>query len=258
MAKEMSIECLAVPAVSLLANSASVAHMIDLAQKYDHYARRFQAAMDDRNLTNEEMGARLDAHSVTVSKLRTGKIRMDDEWRARVAKALSIDEDVLFGEADLPVPALTDIHRPLRRRGRKSANDNSPLPVYGYAAGAIIGHRNPNAPSYETVPRPPGLFGVESAYALRTRSDSMVPRYLPEEILYVNPEQTPSSGDHVIIHVKHHDGDDAETWVKRYDGETKTEVCVTQYNPQATLTFKRKYVQFIHRVLPPNELFPPG
>ncbi len=55
-----------------------------------------------------------------------------------------------------------------------------------------------------------GAERVESAYALRTRNESMVPRYFPNEILYINPEQTPQGGDHIIIQVQLHESDGIE------------------------------------------------
>lgn len=256
MANLLSRISLADTAVFTVANSAKIAHMVDLTDKYEHYRRRFREAMEARRLTNEEVATRMDAHAVTVSKLRGGKISLDDEWRARIAAALFMDEKTLFGDDPLPAPTSADIFKPAKKRGRKPANDNSMLTVYGYAAGSSFGHHNSAFQEFEQVPRPPGLMGVESAYALRTRNESMSPRYLPNEILYVNPEQKAKPGDHVIIHVRLHEGHDAETWVKRFDAMTDEDLLVYQYNPAAQMTFKRQYIEYVHRVLPTNELYP--
>lgn len=60
----------------------------------------------------------------------------------------------------------------------------------------------------------------------------------------------------MIIQVRLHDSSGTETWVKRFDGENAEEIHVWQYNPAAKMTFKKKYVMYVHRVLPINELFP--
>lgn len=213
--------------------------------------------MDARNLTNDEVAARMEAHPVTVSKLRSGRITLDDEWRARTAQALGLDEDGLYGDEPLPAPAPEEIFRPAKKRGRKPANDNGDLPVYGLAAGSLQGHYVMTTEVIETIPCPPGLAGVEGAYALRVSGESMVPRYFPKEILYLNPQQKIVAGDHVVIQVRHYENSGTETWVKRYDGAAKDEILVSQYNPPARMNFRRQYVQHMHRVLPVNELFPP-
>ncbi len=191
--------------------------MVDMSEKYEHYRRRFREAMDARRLTNEELAGRIDAHSVTISKLRSGKIALDDEWRARIATGLKMDEAALFGEEPMPEPAPEEVFRSVTRRGRKPVNDNRMLNVFGFAAASQVGHNVQVLEVVEQVPRPPGLFGVDSAYALRTRNESMVPRYMPDDILYVNPEQNPRPGDHVIIQIQLHDHAGTETWVKRFE-----------------------------------------
>lgn len=229
--------------------------MIDLSKKYAHYSERMRQAMDARTITNEELANRIDSHPVTISKLRRGKIQLDDEWRARVAEGLSMAEDILFGEEQLPLPSPAEIFHPLKRRGRKPANDNQTLQVYGLAAGSLTGHLVMTNEAIETIPCPPGLRNVEGAYALRTRGESMSPRYMPGDILYINPNQSVVTGDHVVIQMRKFEGDGTETWIKRYEGVTKDELVVSQYNPAAQMSFRRRYVQSLHRVLPVNELY---
>lgn len=229
--------------------------MIDLSQKYDHYRRRLRAAMEGRNLTNEEVASRTSSHPVTISKLRTGRIMLDDEWRARMAQALNMDEAILFGEEPLPAPKRQELFTPAKRRGRKPANDNIDLPVYGLAAGSLQGHFIMSMDVLERVVCPPGLVGVLGAYGLRTNGESMIPRYFPLDILYINPLQPVIPGDHVIVQVRAYESSGLETWVKRFDGESEGEIVVSQYNPPARMNFRRQLVQNLHRVLPVNELY---
>jgi phage repressor protein C with HTH and peptisase S24 domain len=232
--------------------------MVDLSETFAHYKRRFRAAFEARNYTNEGFAERIGAHPVTVSKLRSGATNLDDEWRAKVAAGLGLDEVILFGTGPLPDPRPEEMFKPLRRRGRKPKPANDNLPLFGLAAGSAMGeHRMSNDPIDE-VPCPEGLRDVVGAYALLTRGESMVPRYFPGDRLYINPNQRVRAGDHVIIQTRLHDSSGTETWVKRFDGEDENEVRVSQYNPSAQMAFKKKYVMHVHRVLPINELFPTG
>jgi phage repressor protein C with HTH and peptisase S24 domain len=232
--------------------------MVDLSEKYEHYRRRMVEAMNARRLTNETVAAQIGGktHSVTISKLRGGKIKLNDEWRAKVAPAIGLPEELLFGNDPLPVPRPFEIAQRKKRTKRihAPANQNRMLDVYGLAAGSAMGaHRMTNDPIDE-VPCPPALRDAIGAYVLVTRGRSMEPRYFANDRLYVNPNQPVRPGDHVIIQTRRHDSSGTETWVKRYDGEDGDAIRAWQYNPPAEIAFKKKYVVHVHRVLPINEL----
>lgn len=236
--------------------------MIDISRKYEHYRARLTAAMKARKLTNEGMAEKLDAHPVTVSKLRSGATNLDDEWRARASVALGIPEDILFGEGPIPEPRAFEIWQSPKKTAKRAAlnasagaNDNRTIPLYGLAAGSLQGAHNMTSDPIDEVPCPPGLRDVMGAYALRTRGESMVPRYFPHDILYINPHQSVRQGDHVVVQTMLHDGAGTETWVKRFDSETGETLTVSQYNPAAKVEFKKQFVIHMHRVLPINELF---
>ncbi|TPM92699.1 S24 family peptidase [Mesorhizobium sp. B2-1-3A] len=255
MAKIMSRESLAALALSTIANLASFPAMVDLAHKFEHYRRRFRQAMDARNLTNEGMAERMKAHPVTISKLRSGKIKLDDEWRASAASALSIPEELLFGEAPLPAPKPAEMFVSPKKAAklRRAGNDN--IPLYGLAAGSLQGAHSITSDPITEVPCPPALRDVIGAYALETQGESMEPRYFPGDVLYLHPHQRVRAGDHVVIQVMLHDNSGTETWVKRFDSEDADSYHLWQYNPPAKISFKKKYVKHVHRILPTNELF---
>lgn len=240
-----------------LAASANIQPMPDLTERYEHYLSRLRAAIDARNLTNEEIAGRLGVHVVTVSERRSGARPLTDVWRARFAEALQLDEEVLFGADPMPPPRPEEIFRPKKMRGRKPkvpANSNG-IPLFGLAAGSLAGAHSVSAEPVDTVPCPPALADVIGAYALRTRGESMIPRYMPGDLLYVHPHQKKSPGDHVVIQTQRYDGAGTETWIKRYDGERDGNIFAWQYNPPARVDFSRDTVIYVHRVLPVNELF---
>ncbi|MGY6709742.1 MAG: S24 family peptidase [Rhizobiaceae bacterium] len=232
--------------------------MSDLEAKYAHYRRRFREAMEARKLTNEVLGERTGAHSVTISKLRGGTLRLNDEWRDRIARALGIEADLLFGERPLPPPQPHEIHVSARQKKKKKAapgaNDNHVLPVFGLAAGSMSGIHSMSSDPVDEVPCPQSLVGVFGAYVLLTRGESMIPRYFPGDRLYINPTQAVRPGDHVVIQLERYSGAGTETWIKRFDGETETSILVSQYNPPAQMEFRKEFVRYVHRVLTSNEL----
>lgn len=256
MASQLSSYILAVSPISPLADPARISGMTDLKRRYDHYAARLRAYMDARNITGEAAAELVSAHPTTVYDLRRGEQKLDDEWRARFAQAFGIEEDLLFGRVPLPAPRPVEV-RPRKKRGRKpkAANDNVLLAVYGLAAGSLAGAFTQTSEEIYHVKCPPALADVSGAYALRTHGESMVPRYMPGDILYVNPHQKVAPGDHVIIQTMLHDNSGTETWVKRYDGEETGEVKAWQYSPPAAIRFRKRFIKHIHRVLPVNELF---
>lgn len=253
MASLLSSNYLAKSPISELAEMASLFGMDDLEKRYAHYAARMRAFMDARNITGELGAEMIGAHPTTVYDLRRGAQRLDDEWRVKVAAGFGIDHDALFGSSPLPKPKANEIHE-RKRRGRKpkAANDN--LPHFGLAAGSLLGAHSLSSDLPEEVPCPPGLRDALGAYALTTRGESMIPRYFPNERLYINPNQLVKKGDHVVIQTTSDDGQETQTWVKRYDGETRDSYLVSQYNPPAQIEFRKRSVRYIHRVLPINEL----
>lgn len=153
--------------------------------------------------------------------------------------------------ASTETPRSSKLHQLMRfdERGRRM------LEIYGMAAGSVAGQFSISNDPIAEVPAPPALANVVGAYVLMTRGDSMVPRYFPNDHLYVNPHQAVRPGDHVIIQTRLHDNSGTETWVKRYDGEKDDTILAWQYNPPGEILFKKRYVMHVHRVLPINELF---
>ena len=67
-------------------------------------------------------------------------------------------------------------------------------------------------------PRPPGCS--EQTYALRVQGESMVDKYPPGVLIFVDPAVEPVSGDDVIVQCEEHGG--AEATFKRYIVEPGT------------------------------------
>jgi len=141
------------------------------------------------------------------------------------------------------------------RAGRKrppapmSAAD---LPVFGLAAGSVLGALTMGTEPVEYVPCPPGLSRVKGAYALIVTGSSMEPRYMAGDMIFLHPHRPPRPGDHVVIQEI---SDGTKTWIKRFERQTETHLVTLQYNPPAEVKFARNTITAVHRVLTTNELF---
>lgn len=263
MANLMSTQFLAKPAVSSVARAAKMTQMTDAAQQFQHYRDRLKAAMKAQRVSNEELAARLGIHHVTVSKLRSGKMKLTEEWRQKIAAEMDMSLSDLFGDTPIVTvspPAerrIFDTRKGSPRRAKEriiiDPVGRRMLEVWGLAAGSLSGQTRISDDPIQQVAAPPALVNVIGAYVLMTKGESMIPRYFPNDYLYVNPHQEVRVNDHVIIQIRAHDGH-IETYVKRYDGADSESIFASQYNPAGRLTFKKQYVEYVHRILPVNEL----
>ncbi len=105
--------------------------------------------------------------------------------------------------------------------------------------------------------RPVGLEGRKDVYAIYFTGHSMVPRYEPNEIGYVDPRKPPAIGDFVLVQLRTQDGEDeriVRALVKRLVRRTADYYELEQFNPATTFRIETKQVARIHRILTPNDL----
>jgi phage repressor protein C with HTH and peptisase S24 domain len=137
-----------------------------------------------------------------------------------------------FREADVPLPRM-----PLKD-----------VPVLGTAAGGDYEkgafQLTPDAVDY--VRRPPGLLSAKEIYALYVEGSSMIPRFEPGELIYVNPNRPVRPGDYAIIQ-EQVDEDTIRGFVKQFVKRSGDWIIVRQLNPEGEMKFKA-HVK-LHRVL---------
>lgn len=134
-----------------------------------------------------------------------------------------------------------------------SADISSDLPILGTAAASIVGAVTlGRTVGYER--RPPALRNVPDAYALYVAGDSMIPRYFPGDIVYVNPHRPCRQGDDVVIQTRIKPGDDISGYVKCFISRSSRGVVARQYNPETQIEYSRNTVVAVHRILTAHEL----
>jgi len=138
------------------------------------------------------------------------------------------------------------VRRPISRGERD-------LPVFGVAVGGDDAWFELNGQVHEYVERPAQLEGVHNGYALFVLGDSMEPRYLEGEIVYINPNRPVTAGSFVAVEFKSEDGAPGKGMIKQFLKRTPTKLVLRQLNPGKTLEFAAEAVKHCHRIVQSGE-----
>jgi len=122
------------------------------------------------------------------------------------------------------------------------------LPVLGAARGGSDALFFDNGKIVENIERPAFLIGAPDAYAVYMTGDSMEPRYLPSELLFINPARPITRGCFVVVQ-KTND----EALVKRFVSQCDSAITVEQYNPEERFKIPRSEVSAVHRIVGSKE-----
>lgn len=168
--------------------------------------------------------------------------RLDEVDRSALALIMSVDEEALGGP---------------RRRGRIPHNARmsgsialgATVPAYGQAVGGNEGQFILNGNKIADILAPPSLAGVPGAYAVYVVGESMEPRYMPGEAVFVHPKAAIKRGDFVVAQIIGEDEDQPEAYVKRYVSRDHRFVKLEQFNPRKMLEFPLKKVVSIHKII---------
>lgn len=129
------------------------------------------------------------------------------------------------------------------------------IPVLGTVLGGSSGGDfTMNGQSGMRVRRPPRLAGRDDIFALFVQGDSMAPRYLAGELIYVERRRPPQNGDHCVVELKADRDGTQEAYLKRLVATTPTKLKLAQYSPPRVLEIDRKRVLQVLRVLTTSDL----
>ena len=177
------------------------------------------------------------------------------------AAATPVDE-TSSGAADfVPSPQRDDHRSDVTLAGDVQLFDYTQLPqdvpLYGTAAGALNDDELAFAMSdspVDYVRRPPGLAKARDVYALRVIRESMLPRFKPGTIVFVDPHRPMQRGDDVIVQTQYREDGPIGTMIAEYLGVKGDKTRLRKYNPESTLEIKTDTILRLHRVLTGNEL----
>jgi transcriptional regulator with XRE-family HTH domain len=89
-------------AISVIEKQSVLSH-IGYMKRPKQTANRIAQFRKARKMTQQQLADAIGSHWVTVSKMERGSMRLSDEWRVAIAKALGVDEwDLIVGARSLP------------------------------------------------------------------------------------------------------------------------------------------------------------
>jgi phage repressor protein C with HTH and peptisase S24 domain len=96
---------------------------------------------------------------------------------------------------------------------------------------------------------------MNGVYAVHVVSDSMSPRFDPNDLLYVSSMRAAAIGDYVIVEMLGSDGEPGKGYIKRLVKRSASKIVLHQFNPSKEIEIEAAQVRAIHRVFTNNELF---
>lgn len=190
-----------------------------------------------------------------------------------IATALKVDLNWLMGGATIHAPALsvkaTTAPPVIRPEGpEKSTVEPAPnaptfsqfgdfdIEVRGITVGGEDDEFYFNGKVSEHVRRPPGLMHKKGVFAVEVSNDSMVPRYDPGDLIYVQ-KANPVADDDVVVELYHPEDENlaGKSFVKTFVRRTGRRITCKQFNPPKEVEFDAGEVREIYKVFRNRDLF---
>lgn len=129
------------------------------------------------------------------------------------------------------------------------------VPVLGTAAGSHLkGSFQLTTDPVDYVRRPPALNRTKDIYALYVEGSSMVPQFMPGDLVYVNPHKPAKFGDAVVVQCVN-GPENYEATIGLLAKRTEKHVTIDKHNPKDQIEIPRETVHEVHKILTLNELF---
>lgn len=132
------------------------------------------------------------------------------------------------------------------------------VPVFGTAEAGPKGAMDINLGSdlqVDWATRPRMLAGIKEAFAFYVVGSSMEPRWLPGELVYVNPTREPAPGSPVLVVLQGNEAHQApRAFFKRLLRRTATKIVLTQSNPEIEIEISIEEVKNLWRAYEWGEL----
>lgn len=191
-----------------------------------------------------------------VSGWERGEAKPETDKLLKIAAFLGVTVDWLLdpdGEPKLIRPSGTESTEVEKVSEGWPDVGNEWMDVHGVTAGGKEGFFY-FGDVIDQVRRPPGIRNARNVAALNVIGDSMVPRFRPGELIYVQLRE-PSPGDDVVVELyPENEGDAPRSFLKELTSRTGRQLTCTQHNPKRPITFDRGEVNRLWRVLTLREL----
>lgn len=211
-------------------------------------------------LTQKDVADALGVNRVSVTQWETGDAKPSIKRLAELAKLFGVPADALLTNIPLNsvVPAAnikTDV-RPADVEVPSMYSMSKDVPVLGIAACKHVeGAFQLEATVIDYVRRPPGVSGAKDVYGLYMEGDSMEPKFLAGDLVFVHPGRPARIGDAVVVQFIKANGDYPQAMIGILHRRTADNVELQKYNPPAIIKIDARTVQATHRILTNNELY---
>ncbi|MEI3850065.1 MULTISPECIES: XRE family transcriptional regulator [unclassified Ensifer] len=127
------------------------------------------------------------------------------------------------------------------------------IPLRGQTVGGPNGRFVLNGSEVGRVFCPPGLEGIEGAYAVRVYGTSMEPRFKAGETVWLNPHEPVRAGDDVVAQIIGDDQDLPESYIKEFRSKSSKVLRLWQHHPDEgednELEFDAERVFSVHKIV---------
>lgn len=232
---------------------------------------RLADAIDRKGVTARMLSGAIGANHSYVSQLLSGKGGVPSSQRlAALARELDVSVDWLTGDSNHRDPVRSEVtllDGPVAWRG--AMPDLPPVPLVGTGDCATITFEDQSGNlldiercsfdadhTVRMIARPAALAGSREVYAIYFHGESMLPRFEPGDVGFVDPRRPAGPGDYVLVQLNSGEDDDVvSVLVKKLVRSTSRELVLEQFNPPAIFTVPRARVARYHRILRQAELF---
>ncbi|WP_225884482.1 LexA family protein [Halomonas elongata] len=163
----------------------------------DYIGDRIRQRRTELGMNQPQLGKRIGRSKGAISQWESGKAKPDRDSLIVLAKGLQCSQEWLL-EGKEGIQESREPYQLESNVGPAPVMSGS-VPVISWVqAGSFTEVCHVELDPEDTIwlPRPPGAS--DDCFALRVVGDSMVPRYNPGTLIYVDPEVQPENGDDVV------------------------------------------------------------
>lgn len=188
-----------------------------------------------------------------LSRMSNGKRTITTRFLDQLAGALDMSTEQFYRHlSDTPPDEPTKT----KATGRQITNPLKPftVPIFGSLTGGGEDYLEVTDEYLEQIPAPASLMEVQGSYALYMPGNTMEPRYLEGEPLFVNPKKPPIPGDYAAIqHLSVSDEKELlVVQVVRYEGIENGKRVFSRHNGQ-NLKIATEKMRAMHKIIATGE-----